>query len=228
MKIRRRSLLLGGIAGVAGLTLLARPKDIGADHAPYFRSLGTALDNADRAGPTLVIDRQQLSDNIRTLLQHINGRFAYRIVAKSLPSPDLLQAVMTESGSNRLMLFHQPFINLVAERFPHADILLGKPMPVHAARNFYRQFNGGAFDPARQLRWLLDTVERVQQYDALAAELDVSMPVCIELDVGLHRGGVRDDAQLFAMLDSISKSSRLSFAGFMGYEPHIVDRKSVV
>jgi len=130
--------------------------------------------------------------------------------------------VMEAAGSQRLMVFHQPFLNQVAAHFPQADILLGKPMPVVAARNFYRNFTGGGFDPAQQLRWLLDTPERVTQYAALAQGLGQDMRVCIELDVGLHRGGVRSDAQLIAMLDLLSASQRLHFCGFMGYEPHIV------
>ena len=220
--MKRRTLLLGGLAGAAGLTLLARPRDRGENHSDWFRQLGAALDDAGRAGPTLVIDRAQLSANVRTLQGHMQGRFDYRIVAKSLPSPDLLQAVIEESGSRRLMLFHQPFINLVARRFPDADVLLGKPMPVAAAHNFYRQFDGGAFDPARQLRWLLDTPQRVQQYARLAAQLDTDMLACVEIDVGLHRGGAATDAQLVAMLDAIDAAPRLHFCGFMGYEPHIV------
>jgi len=220
--VKRRSLLLGGLAGAAGLTLLARPRDRGANHAPYFRALGDALHREGSARPTLVIDRQQLEANVRTLMRHVGGRFDYRIVAKSLPSPDLLATVMQISGSNRLMLFHQPFINLAAQRFPQADILLGKPMPVAAARNFYRAHTGGAFDPARQLRWLVDTPERVEQYAALADELAVDMLACVEIDVGLHRGGAADAEALLAMLERIERAPRLSFCGLMGYEPHIV------
>jgi D-serine deaminase-like pyridoxal phosphate-dependent protein len=48
------------------------------------------------------------------------------------------------------------------------------------------------------------------------------MRICIELDVGLHRGGVNSDEQLVAMLNRIQSSPRLQFCGFMGYEPHIV------
>jgi D-serine deaminase-like pyridoxal phosphate-dependent protein len=48
------------------------------------------------------------------------------------------------------------------------------------------------------------------------------MLACIELDVGLHRGGVRSDEPLIAMLDLIGASSHLTFCGFMGYEPHVV------
>lgn len=220
--MKRRSLIFGGIAGALGLGWLLRPGQRGADHAPYFQDLSVALDEAGLAKPSLLVDRDHLVENIQTLMGHINARFNYRIVAKSLPSLPLLETVMQVSGSNRLMLFHQPFINQVAEHFPQADVLVGKPMPVAAARNFYRQFSGGAFDPASQLRWLLDTPERVAQYDELAAALDQSMQICIELDVGLHRGGVRTDEQLVTMLQMIEASPQLQFCGFMGYEPHIV------
>lgn len=220
--MRRRSLLLGGLAGAAGLAWLARPTDKGADHAPYFQRLSQALHSAGRATPSLVIDRQLLRANVATLQSHIKNRFDYRIVAKSLPSLPLLNEAMEASGSNRLMLFHQPFINQVAEQFPHTDILLGKPMPVAAAHNFYRAFKGGTFEPSRQLRWLLDSPQRVRQYAELAAQLNQPMRACIEIDVGLHRGGVHRDEELVAMLDLIQSSGHLSFAGFMGYEPHVV------
>ncbi len=219
--MKRRTLLLGSLASILGLTWLLRPKEIGADHSPYFESLSAALDEGALAKPTLIIDRENLLANVRTVVKHLADRFDYRIVAKSLPSLDLLKTIMEESGSSRLMLFHQPFINEVATRFPHADVLLGKPMPVAAARNFYHQYEGDEFDSAKQLRWLLDTPQRVEQYSALASELKQEMLVCIELDVGLHRGGVHDNEQLVEMLAGIQKSQYLKFCGFMGYEPHV-------
>jgi D-serine deaminase-like pyridoxal phosphate-dependent protein len=220
--MKRRTLILGSVAGALGLGAVLRPRDRGQDHSDYFRQLSSALDAVGQSKPTLVVDRQLLDANLETLLSHINGRFDYRIVVKSLPSVPLLESVMQASGSNRLMLFHQPFINKVAERFPQADILLGKPMPVAAAHNFYRQFSGGAFEPQRQLHWLVDTAKRVAQYDELARQINQPVQVCIEIDVGLHRGGVSSDEQLIGMLELIQQSPQLEFCGLMGYEPHIV------
>lgn len=220
--MKRRTLVLGSVAGALGLGALLRPRDRGRDHSDYFHQLSAALDAAQQAKPTLVVDRQLLDANIQTLLSHINGRFDYRIVVKSLPSLPLLETVMQSTGSNRLMLFHQPFINIVAEHFPQADILLGKPMPVAAAHNFYRQLRGGEFEPRRQLHWLVDSAKRVAQYDELARNINQAMQVNIEIDVGLHRGGVSSDEQLLGMLDQIQRSPFLQFSGLMGYEPHIV------
>ena len=220
--MKRRSLLLGGMAGALGLGAMLRPRDKGENHSPYFIALSEALDGDRRSGPTLVVDRQRILANVATLKSHVAERFDYRIVAKSLPSLPLLKETMAASGSDRLMLFHQPFINQVARELPQADVLLGQPMPVAAAATFYRQFEGGAFDPSRQLCWLLDSPARVAEYAALAASLQQAMPVCIEIDVGLHRGGVNSDEDLVAMLNGIEASAQLQFRGFMGYEPHVV------
>ncbi|KAA1194119.1 DSD1 family PLP-dependent enzyme [Pseudohalioglobus sediminis] len=220
--MKRRTLLLAALGGAAATGLALRPRDEGAPHQPYFEGLSSALDAAGAGTPRLLIDRQALHRNISTLRGHIGDRYAYRIVAKSLPSVPLLEEVMQRSGSNRLMLFHQPFINRVAAALPHADILLGKPMPVSAAARFYAQLGTTTFQPEQQLSWLLDTPQRVAQYAALAEQLAVDMRACIEIDVGLHRGGVQDDATLLAMLDAITAAPRLHFAGFMGYEPHVV------
>ena len=198
--MKRRTLLLGGAAAALGGAALLRPTDRGGAHNSYFLSLQAALDSAGLSGPTLVIDRSLLAENVATLRGHIGDRFDYRIVAKSLPSLSLLREVMAHSGSQRLMLFHQPFINEVARELPEADILLGKPMPVQAAGNFYRDFKGGGFEPDHQLAWLLDTPERLSQYRDLGEQIGRPLRICIELDVGLHRGGIDDDGSLVSML----------------------------
>lgn len=221
MATTRRKLLIGGIALGAGAMML-RPGDQGKNHSQYFRNASRALDEAGLSRPTLLVDKTLLRENIRTLQSHINGRSDYRIVAKSLPSLPMLKTVMHEADTNRLMLFHQPFINQVTAEMPSADLLLGKPMPVQAARNFYQSLTPNAFDPSHQLQWLIDTPQRLAQYAELAASLQTRLRINIELNVGLQRGGVEDDRVLAAMLRSIEENPLLEFSGFMGYEPHIV------
>ena len=140
--MKRRTLLIAAAGGALGAGALLRPRDVGQNHTDYFHALGTALDVDRQSRPILVIDRSVLQANIQTLMSHISDRFSYRIVAKSLPSLPLLETVMQESGSNRLMLFHQPFINQVARQIPSADILLGKPMPVAAAPTSNQETSG--------------------------------------------------------------------------------------
>ena len=219
----RRKVLLGGLAlGAIGAVIYARPKIIGQDHKPYFQQLGNALDRARFAKPTLVLDKEILEKNIAQLKKHIGAQFDYRIVAKSLPSIPLLEAVMKGAGTQRLMLFHEPFLSQVARQLPQADVLMGKPMPVAAAENFYRALGkDNVFDHAKQLQWLLDSPARVRQYQSLARQLGISLRINIELDVGLHRGGISQAGELTDMLTIIEADPALSLSGFMGYEPHV-------
>ncbi len=220
--LSRRSLLLGS-AGIAtlGLLALSRPAKDGGPSEPYFDKLGAAVTAAGLARPSLVIDLARLDQNIAVMKSHLRPGMGYRIVAKSLPSLPLLRHVMTAADTNRLMLFHQPFVNLVAMEEPGADVLLGKPMPVAAAARFYDQLGATTFDPATQLQWLIDTPERLQEYQVLANARGQAMRINLELDVGLHRGGLTDPAELKPILETIDADPLLTFAGFMGYDPHL-------
>ena len=220
----RRKILLGGLAaGATAATWGIKPADIGQNHSPYFVSLSDALDNKQLAKPTLVVDKEKLLKNIAVLKQHIGTRFDYRIVVKSLPSIDLVKLVMEESASKKLMVFHQPFLTLVANEIPHSDVLMGKPMPVAAAAKFYQneEITPSTFKSEQQLQWLIDSPQRLKQYQELATSLNQKMNINVELDVGLHRGGVNSDSDLLDMLHFMEKSELLTFSGFMGYEPHI-------
>jgi len=220
--LSRRSLMLGS-AGVAtlGLLALSRPTKDGGPVDPYFEKLGAAVTSAGLARPTLVIDLARLDQNIAAMKSHLRPGMGYRIVAKSLPSLPLIRHVMAAADTNRLMLFHQPFVNLVAMEEPGADVLLGKPMPVKAAARFYDELGTTSFNPAKQLQWLIDTPERLQEYQALAGARGQSMRINLELDVGLHRGGLTDPAGLKAILETIDADPLLTFSGFMGYDPHL-------
>lgn len=225
---RRRFLTAAAVLGAAGLGLALRPRDRGANHTRYYVDLGKALDRAGRARPTLVVDRQRLLANADVLRRHLEGRHGYRVVAKSLPSLPLIEAVMQRTGTDRLMVFHQPFLNLIAEALPDTDVLLGKPMPVAAAARFYDQHDGRAFDASRQLQWLIDSDERLRQYRQLAQQRNLRMRVSLEIDVGLHRGGLTNVEDLSEALGVIEADPLLSFSGFMGYEPHVVKIPGII
>jgi D-serine deaminase-like pyridoxal phosphate-dependent protein len=225
----RRKLLGGGLAlGALGLLGLARPGAHGKNHSDYYLGIGRALDKAGLARPTMVIDRQVLNKNIATLQSHLGNRYNYRIVAKSLPSMPLIETVMSQTGSQRLMVFHQPFLNHLAHALPDSDVLLGKPMPVAAAARFYRELGATSFQPAQQLQWLIDNPTRLIQYSELAEGLDTSMAINLELDVGLHRGGFGNPTMLAQALEFIAQDPRLHFSGFMGYEAHVAKMPGVL
>lgn len=221
MAFNRRTALLTGLALTAGSAWMLRPGDRGSNHDRYFDALESTLQRAGIGKPSLVIDKQALANNTDTLRERIGGRYHYRIVVKSLPSLPLVKMVMERASTRRLMLFHQPFINRVASEIPDADVLLGKPMPVAAARQFYDNLGQTSFDPSQQLQWLIDTPTRAHEYGQLATALGQPLRINIEIDVGLHRGGTPDSRALLETLDAITQYPQLRFAGLMGYEPHI-------
>ena len=66
--MKRRTLILGGMAGATALGWALKPEEAGSNHSPYFVQASSALDSAGLAKPTLVIDQEMLLANINTLL----------------------------------------------------------------------------------------------------------------------------------------------------------------
>lgn len=183
-----------------------------------YTSLSSALDNAGRAHPSLVIDANRLESNLvqlksRQLPQSI------RLVVKSLPSLPLLDTCMARLDTRRLMSFHASFLGQLLERYADVDILLGKPLPAVAVRNLLDRFQ---HQPERieQVQWLVDSEQRLAQYQAIAEDLDLSLRIAVEINVGLRRGGLDQPSQLAALVAQIDASPRLRFTGLMGYDAH--------
>jgi len=219
MTLSRRHFLAGlGIAGLGGLAVLRPAGHLDALGALFLRLQTLARQHAGGI-PSVLLDLDLLDANLAALKQQLNPRAAYRLVVKSLPAAGLIDYVMQHTGSQRLMCFHLPFLQQCAAQFPQADILLGKPLPIQAARQFVAHAPVGALP---RVQWLVNNHERLQQYLALARGLGTRLRINIELDVGLHRGGVGEAQALAAMLREITAAPKLlSFSGFMGYDAHV-------
>jgi len=229
--MKRRKLLFGGmgLAALGGFGLAMRPRESGGPHSPYFSALNTMLRQHGPGHPVMVIDLDRVNRNIDQLVDSVGPDKTYRVVVKSLPSVELVQHVMGRARTRALMLFHQPFINTIAERIPDADVLVGKPMPVSAAETFYKKFDKAPhqkFRPEAQLQWLIDSRDRLLQYQQLAQQLGVNMRLNFEIDVGLHRGGIETPEEAARMIDVIQADPRLTLSGLMGYEPHLTGMRA--
>ncbi|MEM9525149.1 MAG: alanine racemase [Bacteroidota bacterium] len=205
------------------------------DAIAQFSSYQTALHTTGRALPRLLVDLDRLDHNIDLLAKQLPTELALRLVVKSLPSLGLLEYLQQRLGVKRLMFFHQPFLTELAHtQDATLDFLLGKPMPTATAAYFYRRFpTSGGIDPFRQVQWLVDSKERLQQYLELAKALDCGnstppLRLNLEVDVGLRRGGFADSASLREGLKLIeSAGGALVFSGLMGYDPHVVKLPSI-
>ena len=222
--LSRRNVLIGASVGTAAIVIAKKPKDMSGGQDPYFESMQDALKDANIGKPTLIIDKARLHKNIDMVTSHLPQGMALRIAQKSVPSMDLLNEILSRAKTNRLMVFNKDYLQDLSLDAEYRHILLGKPLPIAAAANFHNYIAGRSpnMQTVGAIEWLIDNPERLAEYKALALARDLKLNINIELDVGMHRGGVTNLEILAAMLKDIQSDPRLSFSGFMGYEKHIV------
>lgn len=218
--MNRRTVLFGGGAlTLAGIGILAaRPGETGGMHTAYFNNLAAALKRAGLNKPVLVIDRQRLDANIMSVRSSVSAANLHlRVVAKSLPSPLLLDTVLRGMATQRVMVFSADMLRQLMPLHPQAEYLGGKPLPV---TEFLRVIDDIATDPGPRMQWLIDTPERLKDYGDAAKARSKAIRVSLEIDVGLHRGGFADGQTLAAALTQ-AKAAGIEVAGLMGYDPHV-------
>ncbi|MEC7266261.1 MAG: alanine racemase, partial [Pseudomonadota bacterium] len=193
-----------------------------AVNAEYFAKLQKALKRAGLAEPVLVVDRQRLDANIRQLKTMLPADMGFRIVAKSLPCGRLLAHIATRAETDRLMSFNAAMALQMLELMPRADQLMGKPLPVAAVSGMFGTLpTRKRAAAARQIQFLVDTPQRVMEMRKLARRQKLPLRINLEIDVGLHRGGMEPGAALGKVLDALVTTSDLKLTGLMGYEPHL-------
>jgi D-serine deaminase-like pyridoxal phosphate-dependent protein len=192
-----------------------------AQQSDYFSTLQTALQKAGLCEPVLVIDKTRLNANIKQLRKMLPRGMAYRIVAKSLPSIDVLRHITKAARTDRLMSFNANMVAQLLDAMPECDQLLGKPVPVAGLAQFLKRLPKAHKKSLEKVQWLVDTPDRLAQYSELAAAQKIKLRVNLEIDVGLHRGGLKPGAETQAALDILAADKRLSLSGMMGYEPHL-------
>ncbi len=222
----RRDVLKSGLASIAvasGMSrnALAAPVTPPKEEKGYFTSLQRSLKEAGYYRPTLVIDRSRLLFNLDEMLAHLPETLKYRIVTKSLPAVGLVEAIMRRSASRRLMVFHEPFMAVAANRWPQCHMLLGKPMPAGALNAFYQSLSAERLAAGAQVEWLIDTMDRLAQYEQFARSRKLVLQVNLEIDVGFHRGGFGFPESVLPALQHIRSSPSLRLSGFMGYDAHL-------
>lgn len=195
---------------------------------PYFETLQAALRERGVARPCVLIDLDRLDANLAQVKSVLGTSLAFRATTKSLPSYDLLNYVLRRMGSRRVMEFHGPHLVPLLENLatsdpaePPLDVLLGKPLPGAALETF---LDGAGALQGRQyrVRWLIDDPQRLAAYRAIVERRDAHADIALEVDVGLHRGGLADPAALSALWTQVQAAApRLQLVGLLGYEGHV-------
>ena len=189
------------------------------DGSTAFNTYSAALHRAGVAGPTLFVDLDVLDANLTAISDAVAPGKSARVVAKSLPVPQLLLRALHRLGTDRLMTFSVAMLQQLEQALPGREHLFGKPVPVRAVASLAAQ-GASARELISRVTWLVDTRERIGQFSQLAEEQQLTLQVALELDVGLHRGGCPRGGVLQALQD-IADAPNLRFNGLMGYEPHL-------
>lgn len=188
----------------------------------YFQSLAKALQDAGRHRPTLVLDIDRLDANLEIVRNSMAPGIALRVVDKSLPSIPLLAHVMDRLRTRRIMSFDLPVTQAVLSAFPDVDILFGKPMPTAALEaHLVGLPKDTVSDFAARTVLLADGMPRIEQLAALARARGTRLRLAIEVDVGMHRGGLGTSAAVRQAAETALQSGVLRLEGIMGYEAHI-------
>lgn len=177
----------------------------------YFARLTAAVAAAGLHRPVLVIDQQSLTRNLDSIRRGVPDPTKLRLADKSIPVPALLDLGFKAFGTNRVMSFHLPLTAQVLDRFPDANVLMGKPMPVGAAAAFL-----AANPHADRVTWLIDSLPRLAEYRDLGIGRDLQ--IAFEVNVGLGRGGFETPETLRQVVGDVGA---LNICGVMGYEAHV-------
>ncbi|PVZ65632.1 alanine racemase [Pelagibaculum spongiae] len=197
-------------------------RDKGKPHNRYFSQIQQTLQQSAPGRPIMLVDMDRVDANIEKVRQHVSDTSKVRLVAKSLPCPQLLEYLMQQLNTNRLMVFHQPFLNQMFSRFTAVDFLIGKPFPKQSLITFLNQVEPGNQNRIEKIQWLIDSEKRLHQYLQIAQQRKLQLNISIEIDTGLHRGGLKHAKEATPLLEMIKNNPQhLKLAGFMAYEPHL-------
>lgn len=188
----------------------------------YYQNLSDALRLEQVSRPCLIIDRDRLDQNLSLIRKRLSGRFRVRISDKSMQSIPLLRYVANHLLTQSFMSFHMTICVQVLKAFPEGTTLFGKPMPADAVGQALRD---GVFadnpNNVKRIAWLVDSVQRIEQLGQIARSTSTKLNICLETDVGLHRGGFESPAMMQSALEVLSTWPEISCIGMMGYDSHV-------
>ncbi len=191
-------------------------------HSKYH-AYKSALDG--KSFPLAYVDLDLLEENIKIILQR-SGNKNIRIASKSvrctyileyiLQSNDQFQGIMSFTGAEAVFLSKKGFDNLLIA---------------------YPELNANTIDDicseikkGKYINLMVDRVEHLQLLNDIATKNEITIPVCIDIDMsvefpGLHFGVWRSSIQslesLGKFLDKIKHFNSIRLDSVMGYEAQI-------
>lgn len=168
--------------------------------------------------PALIIYPDRVTENIERLKQMV-------------PSPELLRPhVKTNKSAGVTRLMIQQGIN----KFKCATIAEAEMLGICGAKDallayqptqqkFERLLHLIKTYPHTSFSCLTDNAETAAMISAIALKNDITMPVFIDLNVGMNRTGIHAD-KAFELFEQLMQLPGISLKGFHAYDGHIRDK----
>ena len=175
--------------------------------------------------PFAYVDLDLFDHNIQHVLER-SGTKRLRLASKSIRSVAMLQRIFAADARFQGIMCYtaREAVWLASQGFE--DLLIGYPIwnaeDIGAVAESIA--NGG------QITLMVDSVAHIDQIAAIAQRHEVTIPVCIEIDMsidvpGLHfgvwRSPLRTPAQTRPVIDHILATRHVLLDGIMGYESQI-------
>lgn len=183
---------------------------------PYLTRLSETLRQHGVDQPVVAIDLDRLEANCAAANAGADDALDRRLVAKSLPCLPLLNHIRSLIATSGLMSFSEPMLTALLKAEGETDHLIGKPLPVRSAARAL----ASCPDAADRVQWLIDTPDRLRDYLELADQTQSVLRFSLELDIGLHRGGLRPE-EIPEVTQKIQDHPLARLSGVMGYEAHL-------
>jgi D-serine deaminase-like pyridoxal phosphate-dependent protein len=221
-RLQPRPLMIA-LRGLLLLFLLAGCSHLRAVEPSYYAGLNQELRQKGIGRPVILIDLDRLDHNLEVVKGRLREPLHFRAVEKSLPSADLLNYILDKTGSHRVMVFHHPFLKTLLTTLPaDTDFLFGKTIPVNGVAEVFAQLDDAQqAEVTQRVQWLIDSPQTLEAYLAYFRRTGRTFCANLEIDVGLHRGGAGDVAELDAMLKILRANRQtVTLTGLMGYDGH--------
>ncbi len=176
--------------------------------------------------PAAFVDVEMLDDNIRVIAGRVSHGKTLRVASKSVRCVWVLRRVFEASKVYQgIMAFHpREAAFLASEGFD--DILLGYP----TIRETDVKANCEWIAKGKTIIFMIDHADHVRALGAIAKTQNVTIPVCIDVDMsssfpgvwfGVRRSAVRSEAELAPILDAVKATPNIELRGLMGYEAQV-------
>lgn len=175
--------------------------------------------------PFAFVDLDLLDSNIQSIQQRAGDKFI-RVASKSVRNTTILKRILDNGPPFRGVMSFSGAEAVFLSREGFDDMLLGYPIWQKTSIEQICE----EIKKDKTITLMVDSPEHVQHINEIARQVNVTAPLCIDVDMsskfpGLHFGvwrsciqQARDAVQLF---QTIKESSHTRLAGVMGYEAQI-------